>query len=155
LLLKQREGRPPLPIMRADVGNQVSLLLLADRRAVEVPCGLNKILESLPLIAAKNCDGFELLCRKLEKICEGDESHPRLAVKVCLMVLVDDTLAKAQAVHDELSVDSKIEEIRTTIHQSLDNFTFATHTFAQIADAVGYLTDEYITSEVMQPLIDE
>jgi aspartate/tyrosine/aromatic aminotransferase len=72
-----------------------------------------------------------------------------------VMVLVDDTLARAQAIHDKLSVDSKIEEIRTTLHQSLNNFTFATHTFAQIADAVGYLTDECITSEVMQPLIDE
>jgi hypothetical protein len=71
------------------------------------------------------------------------------------MVLVDDTLAKTQGIHDELSVDSKIEEIRTAIHQSLDNFTFATHTFAQIADDVGYLTDECITSEGMQPLIDE
>jgi hypothetical protein len=141
--------------MHADVGNQVSLLLLADRRAVEVPCGLNKILESVSLIAAKNCDGFELLCCKLEKICEGDKSHPCLAVNVFLMVLVDDTLTKAQAMHDELIVDSKIEEIRTTIHQSLYNFTFATHTFAQIADAVGYLTDECITSEVIQPLIDE
>jgi hypothetical protein len=120
LLLKQREGRPPLPIMCADVGSQVILLLLADRRVVEVPCGLNKILESLPLIAAKNCDGFELLCCKLENICKGDESHPCLAVKVFFMVLVDDTLAKAQAIHNELSVDSKIEEIRTTIHQSLD-----------------------------------
>jgi hypothetical protein len=154
-MLKQREGRPPLPIIRVDVGNQISLFLLADQRAVEVPCVLNKILESLSLIAAKNCDGFELLCRKLEKICEGNESHPRLAVNVCLMVLVDDTLAKAQAIHDELSVDSKIEEIRTTIYQSLDIFTFATHTSAQIADAVGYLTDECITSEVMQQLIEE
>jgi hypothetical protein len=155
LLLKQREGRPPLPIMCADVGNQVSLLLLAYRRAVEVPCGLNKILESLSLIDAKNFDGFELLCHKLEKICKGDESHTRLAVKICLMVLVDDTLEKAQAIHDELSVDSKIEEIRETIHHSLENFTFATHTFHQIADAVGYLTDICITSEVMQPLIEE
>jgi hypothetical protein len=109
----------------------------------------------LPLIDAKNCDGFEILYRKLEKICEGDESHPCLAVKVCLMVLLDDTLAKAQAIHSELSVDSKIEEIRTEIHQSLDNFTFATHTFSQIADAVGYLADECISSEVVQPLIDK
>jgi hypothetical protein len=76
LLVKQREGRPPLPIMRADIGNQVSLLLLVDRRAVEVPCGLNKMLESLSLIAAKKHDGFEILCHKLEKICEGDKSHP-------------------------------------------------------------------------------
>jgi hypothetical protein len=83
---------------------------------VEVPCGLNKILEYLSLIAAKNCDGFEILCCKLEKICEGRESHPCSMVKVCLMVTVDDTLAKAQAIHDELSVDSKIKEIRTTIH---------------------------------------
>jgi hypothetical protein len=49
---------PHLPIMHADVGNQVTLLLLAERRAVEVPCGLNKILESLALIDAKNCDGL-------------------------------------------------------------------------------------------------
>jgi hypothetical protein len=63
--------------------------------------------------------------------------------------------AKAQDIHDQLSVDSKIEEIRTRIHQNLEHFTFATHTFAQIADAVGYLTDECITSEVMQPLIEE
>jgi hypothetical protein len=80
--------------MRAGVGNQVTLLLLEDRRAVEFPCVLNKILEPLPLIAAKNCDGFELLCRKLETIFEGDESHPYLVFKVCLMVLVDGTLAK-------------------------------------------------------------
>jgi hypothetical protein len=46
-------------------------------------------------------------------------------------------------------------KIRTTIHQSLENFTFATHKFSQIADAVDYLTDKCITSEVMQPLIDE
>jgi hypothetical protein len=80
--------------MRADVVNQVSLLLLEDRRAVEVHFVLNKILETLSLIAAKNCDGFELLCRKLETIFEGDKSHPYLAVKVCLILLVDDTLAK-------------------------------------------------------------
>jgi hypothetical protein len=67
----------------------------------------------------------------LEKIFEGDKSHPYLDVKVYLTGLVDDTLAKAQAIRDELSIDSKIEEIRTTIHHSLDNFTFATHTFAQ------------------------
>jgi hypothetical protein len=92
--------------MRANIGNQGSLLVLADRRAVDIPCGLNKILDTMSLIAAKNYDGYELLCRKLEKICKGDESHPCLAVKFCLMVLVDDTLSKAQAIHDELNNNS-------------------------------------------------
>jgi hypothetical protein len=128
--------------MRAIIGHQVSLLLLADRRAAKVPCVLNKILESLSLIAVKNYDGFELLCCKLEKICKGNENHACLAVKVCLMVLVDDSLAKSHTIHEELITDSKIKEIRTTIHQSLDNFTVTTHTFAQKADAVGFLTDK-------------
>jgi hypothetical protein len=134
-------------------------MLVQERKAVEVPCGLNQITENLAQIAKKDADAAIIISKKLWAIFRGrnvSSEHPRTAMKNCIQELDSSFITKmADKFDNPSSEDAHLSRnIQLTLQQLYNTGILRTHKFAAVVDAVYYCMNEWLDEFVNESVSD-
>jgi hypothetical protein len=145
-LLINRGGLAPILIQRAHLGNRASIILVQERKAVEVPGGLDTVAADLEAISETQADAGSVISRKLWLICSRrnvTSIHPSTAIKYCVQEVVSNFIAKIQL--DNLSASTTLSNnIRLTLQHMYSTGILRTHYFAALIDAFYYCMHEWL-----------
>jgi hypothetical protein len=85
-LLIKRGGLAPIAIQRAHLGNRASIILVQERKAVEVPGDLDTVAADLEALAETQSDAGSVISRKLWLIVQEGTQH--LYIHLLLLKIV-------------------------------------------------------------------